>query len=58
MNDPDELPATESVTEWLGMLKAGDAVVGQQLWQRYVERLLRLASRKLGNAASAVWNVN
>ena len=54
MNDPDESPATESVTEWLGMLKAGDAVVGQQLWQRYVERLLRLASRKLGNAKKKV----
>ena len=56
MNHPDKsLPSsTESVTEWLGMLKAGDAVVGQQLWQRYVERLLRLASRKLGNASKRV----
>ena len=36
------------------MLKAGDVGVGQQLWQRYVEQLLRLANRKLGNASKKV----
>ena len=36
------------------MLKGGDMVVAQQLWQRYVERLLRLASRKMGNASKKV----
>ena len=56
MNPPDASPpsSTESVTEWLGMLKAGDVGLGQQLWQRYVERLLRLASCKLGNASKKV----
>ncbi len=56
MNHSDESrpSSTESVTEWLGMLKAGDVVVGQQLWQRYVEQLLRLARRKLGNASKKV----
>ena len=36
------------------MLKAGDAVVGQHLWQRYVNSLVRLATRKLGNASKKV----
>ncbi len=36
------------------MLKAGDVVVGQQLWQHYIERLVRLASRKLGDASKKV----
>ncbi len=56
MNSSDELlpSSTESVTEWIGRLKAGDFVVGQPLWQRYVDRLVRLASRKLGDAAKKV----
>jgi len=37
------------VTLWLEQLQAGDAAAARQLWQRYVERLIRLASRKLGN---------
>lgn len=56
MNLPVEQPlsSSESVTEWLGRLKAGDQTVGQQLWQRYVERLVRLADRKLGDAPKRV----
>ena len=38
-----------SVTLWLRQLQAGDSAAAQQLWQRYVERLIRLASRKLGD---------
>jgi DNA-directed RNA polymerase specialized sigma24 family protein len=34
---------------WLEQLQAGDSAAAQQLWQRYVERLIRLASRKLGD---------
>ena len=41
--------ATQSVTLWLGQLQAGDSDAAQQLWQRYVDRLIRLASRKLGD---------
>jgi DNA-directed RNA polymerase specialized sigma24 family protein len=41
--------AAQSVTLWLGQLQAGDSAAAQQLWQRYLERLLRLASRKLGD---------
>lgn len=38
----------DSVTEWLRELKQGDSSAAQRLWQRYVERLIRLAQRKLG----------
>ena len=36
-----------SVTLWIGQLVAGDLAVSQKLWERYVERLLALARRKL-----------
>jgi DNA-directed RNA polymerase specialized sigma24 family protein len=46
----DPAPTSEhSVTLWLEQLQAGDAAAAQQLWQRYVERLIRLAGRKLGD---------
>lgn len=43
-----------SVTGWLGKLKSGHTDVAQQLWCRYVERLVRLANRKLGNSPRRV----
>jgi DNA-directed RNA polymerase specialized sigma24 family protein len=36
-----------SVTRWLGQLQAGDLDVVQQLWQRYFQRLVGLARKKL-----------
>ena len=39
----------QSVTLWLAQLQAGDSAAAQQLWQRYLNRLIRLASRKLGD---------
>lgn len=39
-----------SVTRWLGDLKGGDAEAAQPLWDRYFERLVRLARRRLGGA--------
>jgi RNA polymerase sigma factor (sigma-70 family) len=44
----------ESVTEWLRDLKGGDSFAAQRLWKRYVERLVRLAQRKLGGAPRRV----
>jgi DNA-directed RNA polymerase specialized sigma24 family protein len=41
------MSSTQSVTEWLGQLKAGDAVAAQQLWERYFERLVRVARAQL-----------
>lgn len=39
-----------SVTRWLGDLKEGDAKAAQPLWDRYFERLVRLARRRLHGA--------
>jgi hypothetical protein len=51
MDHDFEAPSSpESVTEWLVRLKAGDQAAGQQLWQRYLDPLIRLAERKLGAA--------
>ena len=36
-----------SVTHWLGALKAGDLAAAQPLWDRYFQRLVRLARQKL-----------
>jgi DNA-directed RNA polymerase specialized sigma24 family protein len=35
------------VTEWLGKLQAGDVAGAQPLWQRYFQRLVGLARKKL-----------
>ena len=40
----------ESVTRWIDLLKAGDPAAAQPLWQRYFERLVRLARQKLRSA--------
>ena len=37
----------ESVTQWLHGIKAGDSADIQRLWNRYFERLVRLAGAKL-----------
>src|SRR5262249_19584667 len=36
-----------SVTRWIDELKAGDARAAQKLWERYFERLVGLARKKL-----------
>ena len=41
--------ANHSVTQWIDCLKKGDPSASNQLWQRYFERLIRLASRKLAS---------
>ncbi len=38
-----------SVTNWLVNLKSGDSGAAQKLWERYFERLVRLAERRLRN---------
>jgi len=39
----------QSVTVWLEQLKSGDSAAAGQLWQRYLDRLIHLAHRKLGD---------
>jgi DNA-directed RNA polymerase specialized sigma24 family protein len=37
-----------SITRWLGDLKSGGDAAAQHLWERYFDRLVHLARRKLG----------
>jgi RNA polymerase sigma factor (sigma-70 family) len=37
----------DDVTQWIVRLAGGDQAAAQQLWERYYERLIRLAKRKL-----------
>jgi DNA-directed RNA polymerase specialized sigma24 family protein len=39
-----------SVTHWIGDLKEGDHEAAQRLWERYFDRLIRLARKKLPGA--------
>ena len=42
--------AEASVTQWIAGLKARKAEAADRLWNRYFERLVRLARKKLGSA--------
>ena len=42
-----------SVTRWLGDLKAGGDAAAQHLWERYFDRLVRLAHRRLRGRGGA-----
>jgi DNA-directed RNA polymerase specialized sigma24 family protein len=44
------MPPGESVTHWINQLKGGDADAAQKLWERYFERLVGLARKKLQGA--------
>lgn len=41
------MPEHDSIAGWLLGVRAGDPVAAQALWQRYFDRLLRLAQEKL-----------
>jgi DNA-directed RNA polymerase specialized sigma24 family protein len=41
-----------SVTRWLGELRSGDDAPAQRLWERYFDRLVHLARRKLRATAA------
>ena len=40
----------DSVTAWIGNLKDGQDEASNKLWERYFDRLVRVASRQLGSA--------
>jgi DNA-directed RNA polymerase specialized sigma24 family protein len=44
----------DSISEWFGRLKAGDAEVAQKLWDRYSEALLRIAKLRLGKSPCGI----
>jgi DNA-directed RNA polymerase specialized sigma24 family protein len=43
-----------SVTRWLNQLRVGDAAAAQPLWERYFQRLVGLARKKLDDAPRRV----
>ncbi len=45
---------TDSISEWLGRLKAGEAQAAQKLWDRYSRELLCLARRRLKQLPSGI----
>ncbi|MEM1180491.1 MAG: ECF-type sigma factor [Planctomycetota bacterium] len=46
--------SNESVTAWIEQLKDGESFAAQKLWSEYVERLVGLAHRKLGDMPKRV----
>jgi DNA-directed RNA polymerase specialized sigma24 family protein len=48
------MPGQGSVSHWLNLLQAGDTAAAQPLWERYFQRLVGLARRKLQGAARQV----
>jgi RNA polymerase sigma factor (sigma-70 family) len=47
-----------SITEWLGRLKAGEADAARVLWERYAQKLLTTARRKLPDQLRPVTDEN
>ncbi len=41
------MSSTGSITHWLGLLKVGDQVAAQKLWESYFQKLVHLARKKL-----------
>jgi RNA polymerase sigma factor (sigma-70 family) len=41
---------TETITDWVRQLKAGDSTAAQHLWERYFSKLVGLARKKLWSA--------
>src|SRR6476620_4298388 len=46
--------SNDSISEWLGRLKAGDVAVAQNLWNRYSGDLLRVAKQRLGTSPRGI----
>src|SRR5215212_4581259 len=44
----------DSISEWLGQLKAGEAEAAQKLWNRYSGELLRMAKQRLSKSPCGV----
>jgi DNA-directed RNA polymerase specialized sigma24 family protein len=41
------MPSAASVTHWVHLLKEGDSLAAQKLWERYFAHLVRLARKRL-----------
>jgi RNA polymerase sigma factor (sigma-70 family) len=47
---PSQFSADSSVSQWIVQLKDGKAEAAEKLWQRYFEKVVGLARKKLGSA--------
>jgi DNA-directed RNA polymerase specialized sigma24 family protein len=47
-------PNSHSITRWLDALRTGDAVAGRAVWERFLERMLAVARRRLAGASRRV----
>jgi DNA-directed RNA polymerase specialized sigma24 family protein len=47
------MESADSITEWIAQLKARDPQASHRLWGRYVDRLVRLARKKLNGTPRA-----
>ncbi len=54
MPDPVRDGPESRVTQWLHELRAGHDTAAQKLWDRYYQRIVRLAKERLGQAARRV----
>jgi RNA polymerase sigma factor (sigma-70 family) len=54
MSDSSTNATSDSVSEWIGHLKAGEAEAARKLWERYADQLARLASQQLAGRPKAV----
>ena len=41
------MTSEQSISRWLAQLQAGDRTAAQKLWERYFQRLVGLARKKL-----------
>lgn len=48
------MSSADSVTRWIGQLKEGEAAAAAKLWNRYFDRLVRMAARRLKTARKRV----
>jgi DNA-directed RNA polymerase specialized sigma24 family protein len=48
------MPDSGSVTLWIELFKAGDAVAAERLWEQYYRRLVGLARQRLGSVPPSV----
>jgi RNA polymerase sigma factor (sigma-70 family) len=46
--------SSDSISEWLGRLKAGEVEAAQNLWNRYSDELLRVAKQRLGMSPQGI----
>ena len=47
-------PNSHSITRWLDALRTGDPIAGRMVWERFLDRMLAVARRRLAGASRRV----